>query len=214
MMSSSSNGGHLMKHSLAILLLVLGTTAVADETHDHNHGPADLGNLGKVTFATSCKAAVRNDFSRAVAMMHSFWYVEAEKAFRAVAAADPDCAMAQWGIAMSNYHPLWAPPTADELRRGAEAAARAKTLGAPTERERAFIDAIHAFYTGADKVDHPTRAAAYAQSMANVAATYPDDEAAIFHALALLGTASASDKTYAKQKTAAEILTRILPRHP
>jgi hypothetical protein len=116
---------------------------------------------------------------------------------------------------MSNYHPLWAAPTADELRRGREAAARASALGAPTARERVFIEAVQAFYAGAEKSDHPTRAGAYAKAMANVAAAYPqDDEAAIFSALALLGTASPGDKTYAKQKSAAEILTRILPRHP
>ena len=195
----------------AFLLLFLAGTITADETHDHNHGPADFGNLGKVTFDVSCKEAVKKDFSRAVAMMHSFWYVEAEKAFVKVAEADPDCAMAWWGIAMSNYHPLWAAPTADELRRGREAAGRAGV--GKTEREKAYINAIRTFY--ADSGDHSTRANAYAQAMVSVASAYPnDDEAAIFSALALLGTASASDKTYAKQKSAAEILTRILPRHP
>jgi hypothetical protein len=179
--------------TLAVLFVFLSATAIADETHDHNHGPADLGNLGEVTFETSCREAVRKDFSRAVAMVHSFWYAEAEKAFAKIAAADPDCAMAQWGIAMSNYHPLWAPPTADELRRGREAATRAKAAGAKTERERAYIDAIHAFYADAEKVDHPTRAGVYAKAMESVAASHPaDDEAAIFHALALLGTASPS----------------------
>jgi len=200
---------------LAVLFVFLTATLVADETHDHNHGPADLGNLGEVTFETSCKAAVRKDFSRAVAMVHSFWYAEAEKAFAKIAAEHPDCAMAHWGVALSNYHPLWAPPTADELRRGRDAAARAKAAPSATERERAFIDAIHAFYADAEKADHPSRAAAYAKAMENVAARFPaDDEAAIFHALALLGTAAPSDKSYATQKRAAEILTAILPRHP
>ena len=202
-------------YALAVTLVFLSAAAVADETHDHNHGPADLGNLGEVTFETSCRDAVRKDFSRAVAMVHSFWYAQAEAAFAKIAAADPDCAMAQWGIALSNYHPIWAPPNADELRRGREAAVRAKAAGAKTERERAYIDAIHAFYADAEKVDHPTRAAAFATAMEKVAASHPaDDEAAIFHALALLGTASPSDKTYATQKSAVEILTRILPRHP
>ena len=200
---------------LAALLVFLTAALIADETHDHHHGPADLGNLGEVTFETSCKDAVRKDFSRAVAMMHSFWYAQAEQVFTKIAADDPDCAMAQWGMAMSNYHPLWAPPTPDELRRGHDAAVRAKAAGAPTPRERAFIDAIHGFYADAEKVDHPTRAAAYAKAMEALAASHPaDDEAAIFHALALLGTASPGDKTYATQKSAAEILTRILPRHP
>jgi hypothetical protein len=197
---------------LQLALLVL---ALAGEGHDHDHGPVDLGKLGNVTFATSCKASVQQDFSRAVALMHSFWYAEAEKAFARVAADDPRCAMAHWGVAMANYHPIWAPPMPDELRRGREAAEKARALGAPTERERAYIEAIHAFYADSDQRDHGTRAKAYAQAMSQVAAANPnDDEAAIFHALSILGIASPNDKTYAEQKRAAEILPRILPPQP
>ena len=201
-------------YAAAGLLVFLGGMVLADESHQHDHGPVDLGKLGKVEFRTSCKAAVRDDFSRAVAMMHSFWYGPAEEAFHQIAAKDPKCGMAHWGVAMSNYHPLWAPPTPEELRRGGEAAVKARATGASTERERAFIEAIHAFYADADKRDHATRAAAYEREMAKVAAANPrDDEAAIFNALAILGTASPNDKTYAKQKQAAEILTRVLPTH-
>ena len=198
--------------ALSTLLVLFPFSMAADENHDH--GPVDLGKLGHVTFKTSCKAAVRDDFSRAVAMIHSFWYAPAEQAFQKIAKDDPQCAMAYWGIAMSNYHPLWAPPNPAELQRGHEAAVKARAMGAPTERERGFIEAIHAFYADADKRDHGSRAAAYAAEMAKVATANPrDDEAAIFHALAILGTAPASDKTYAKQKEAAEILKRVMPRH-
>ena len=200
------------------ILLFVTLTAVADEGHHHDHGPLDLGSVGSVSFRTSCSGAVQKDFNRAVALMHSFWYAEAEKAFGSVAAADPKCGMAQWGVAMSNYHPLWAPPTPDELRRGREAAVKAKAIGAKTPRERALIDAVNAFYADSDKVDHATRAAAFEKAMASAEAGSPDDdETAIFHALSLLGTASASDKTYAVQKRAAETLNRILakaPEHP
>ena len=198
----------------ALALLFLATVARASEgDHPHNHGPVDLGKLGKVKFQTSCKAG--NDFSRAVAMMHSFWYAEAEKAFNRIAANDSRCGMAHWGVAMANYHPLWAPPTADELRRGAEAAAKARAAGGRTARERDYIEAISAFYADADKVDHATRAARYQDAMGRVAAAHPKDrEASIFYALALLGTASPNDKTYAKQKEAARLLTAILPAEP
>ena len=206
---------HHVRTGLAILLLFIATGTIADESHPHNHGPVDLGRLGSVTFKTSCKADVQEEFARAVAMMHSFWYAEAEKAFRKVAASDPKCAMAQWGVAMSNYHPIWAPPTPDELRRGREAAVKARSMKAPTPRERAYIEAIHAFYESADTRDHATRAAAYSQRMESLATAHADDdEAQIFHALALLGTASLSDKTYAVQKRAAEILGRVLPNQP
>src|ERR1700686_1407482 len=123
--------------------------------HDHEHS-ADLGNLGTVHFVTSCNAAAQGDVTRGVALIHSFWYSEAEKSFRQAAADDPMCGIAWWGVAMANYHPVWAPPTPDELKTGAEAAAKAKEVGAKTDRERAYIDAINAFYSGTG--DHASRA--------------------------------------------------------
>jgi hypothetical protein len=123
--------------------------------------------------------------------------------------------MAWWGVAMSNLHPIWAPPVPDELKTGREAAAKAAALGAKTDRERAYIAAIATFYTDSDKLDHMTRMNAYAKAMAALERDHPKDrEAAIFHALALLGIASPTDKTYAKQKEAAAILNRVLPEEP
>src|SRR5688572_17475323 len=200
--------------SLLTVSMLTITLRAGEGDHQHDHGPVDLGKLGKVTFSISCRGA-QADFSRAVAMMHSFWYAEAEKAFQKIAAAHPQCAMAQWGVAMSNYHPLWAAPTPDELRRGRSAAEAAMAMKPGNARERAFIDAINAFYADSDKTDHPTRALRYEEAMAKVAAAYPKDrEASIFYALSLLGTSSANDKTYAKQKKAADILNRILPAEP
>ena len=200
--------------SFVLLLLTSPFVLLADEQHQHHHD-VDLGKLGKVDFDVSCTKAVRADFSRAVAMMHSFWYAEAEKAFANIAAKDPQCAMAYWGVAMANYHPIWAPPTSDELKRGIAAAEKARSLKAGNERERQFIDAISVFYTDADKLDHRTRAVAYEKAMEKVASNFPrDDEASIFYSLALLGTAQPNDKTYANQKKAAEILNRILPKQP
>jgi hypothetical protein len=197
--------------------LLFARPILAQEEHHHDHG-ADLGNVGKVTFVTSCNEAAQHHISRAVALMHSFWYPEAEKSFRAAASADPACGMAFWGVAMANYHPVWQPPTAGELQTGGEAARKAKEIGAGTERERSYIDAINAFYADAATTPHAVRAAAYESAMQSVAAANPnDDEASIFYALSILGTASPNDKTYAKQKKAAEILNRVLPNeqeHP
>jgi hypothetical protein len=123
--------------------------------------------------------------------------------------------MAWWGVAMSYVHPLWAPPTAEELQRGREAAARAQKVGAKSARERGFIDAIATFYADSDRLDHGTRMAGYERAMSEVERANPDDrEAAIFHALALLGVASPKDKTYSNQRRAAEILNRVLPEQP
>jgi len=193
--------------------LVAGPLA-ADDEHDQHHHPRPE-KLGTVSFPTSCAPAVQAGFVRAVALLHSFWYDEAEKSFNEVAAADPSCAIAYWGVAMSLYHPIWAGPTPAEVKRGQEAVAKARAAGAKTERERDYVAAIEAFFRDAPSVDHRTRALAYEKAMEGVSARYPDDrEAAIFHALALLGTASPADKTYAKQKQAGEILNRVLPAQP
>jgi tetratricopeptide (TPR) repeat protein len=200
--------------AVAALLLFIPLALAADHT-DHQHGVVDLGNIGKAHLGTSCSEAAQNEIDRGVALIHSFWYVEAEKAFRRAVAADAKCGMAWWGVAMANLHPLWAPPTPDELKTGIEAAAKAKDVGAKTDREKAFIDAINTFYAGADKLDHRARMLAYEQKMAGVEKANPkDNEAAIFHALALIGIADPKDKSYANQKKAAEILNRVLPEEP
>jgi hypothetical protein len=174
--------------------------------------------LGQVHFPISCSAAAQQQFDRAVALLHSFWYEEAVKAFTEVTQTDANCAMGYWGIAMSLWYPLWYPPSPAALQQGAAAVARAQALQAPTERERAYITAIAAFYNDADKFDHRTRAVAYEKAMEQVHRQYPDDrEAAIFYALALDATAVPTDKTYANVLKAAEILEPIFaeqPNHP
>jgi tetratricopeptide (TPR) repeat protein len=205
-----------MRIFLALVLAApLTLFAQPHDHHDHDHGAPDLGNIGKAHLETSCNEAARNEIDRGVALIHSFWYAEAEGAFRRATAADGACGMAWWGVAMSNLHPIWAPPTPDELKTGREAAEKATQIGAKTDREKAFIGAIATFYADSDKVDHKTRMAAYESAMAALERDHPKDrEAAIFHALSLLGIAQPNDKTYAHQKQAAEILNRVLPEAP
>ena len=182
------------------------------EQHQHDHAHETLGT---VTFPTSCAPAVQKDFARAVALLHSFWYAPAEKAFGEIAAADPACAMAHWGVAMSLYHPIWAQPSPDELARGRDAVAKARALGAKTEREGAYIAAVEAFFRDSQTADHATRRAAFQKAMEALHARFPDDdEAAIFYALSLLDPTPATDRTYASQYKAGEILNRVLPRQP
>lgn len=205
-----------VKRTLFVLVTAALSTLslIADEPQSH-HDHSALGNIGAASFPSSCTKAAQKEIDRGVTLIHSFWYSEAEAAFRRGADADPKCGSAWWGIAMSNYHPLWAPPTPAELATGREAAQKARTIGAKTARERDFIDAINVFYDKSDSLDHRSRAVAFQNSMENVAARYPKDlEASIFYALSLNGTALPSDKSYANQKKAAEILNRILPRAP
>ena len=205
-----------MRAPVAVLLLFVPFLLAADEPHaGHDHGSPDLGNIGKAHIDTSCNEAAQQEIDRGLALVHSFWYAEAEKAFRRAAASDAQCGMAWWGVALSNLHPLWAPPTPGELATGLEASRKAQEIGASTDREKAFIDAISVFYADADKLPHSARMLAYEQSMAALEKRYADDrEAAIFHALALLGVADPKDKSYAQQKKAAAILNRVLPEEP
>jgi hypothetical protein len=177
----------------------------------------DIGKVGDVGFPVSCSAEAQQQFTRAVAL-HSFWYEEAVKAFTVVAATDPTCAMAYWGVAMSNWYPLWYPPGEAALKAGADAVAQAQSIGAKTERERDYIDAIASFYRDSDKLDNRTRSVAYEKAMEQVYLRYPDDrEAGVFYALALNTTALPTDKTYANQEKAAKILQQVFaeqPNHP
>ncbi|MGH9369649.1 MAG: hypothetical protein ACRD3M_18510, partial [Thermoanaerobaculia bacterium] len=169
-------------------LLLSVPAAAQHEGHSHPAGDEELGN---VHFSVSCNEAAQKQFNRAVAMLHSFWYEESQKTFAEVLAADPRCGMAWWGVAMTQYHPIWYPPTAAELAKGRDAVARARSVGAATEREKAYIEAIGVFYDGSDTTDHKTRAAAYEKAMGEVSRRYPEDlEAVAFHAVALLWTLS------------------------
>src|SRR5437870_6117727 len=200
-----------------LLVGLICAAAGAQEAHSHSHS-GDAETLGTVRFPVTCGEQVTADWTRAVALLHSFGYEEARKAFAVVAQADPGCGMASWGIAMTYYHPIWAPPSASELAAGRAAAEKAGAIGAKTDRERAYIAAIGAFYRDSDRIDHRTRALAYKAAMEDLARRYPDDhEASIFYALALLATAPPGDRAFANQKKAAEILNGLLekePRHP
>lgn len=206
-----------------ILLVVIISTAVflghtnslsAQAGHQHTHEPSE--KLGRVNFIVSCSPPAQSQFNRAVAWLHSFEYEEAEKAFTQVTVTDPRCGMGYWGIAMSNYHPLWAPPTAAQLQKAASAVEKAKALGARTGRERDYIAAIEAFYKDTGKVDHRTRTFAYSEAMKQLYQRHPSDhEAGVFYALTLVATGMmAHDKSYAREKEAAQILNRVLVREP
>jgi tetratricopeptide (TPR) repeat protein len=171
--------------------------------------------LGQVDFPVTCTAAAQKQFDQALGALHSFWYEEALRLFTGVAETDPSCAMAYWGIAMSIYYPLWVPPSQPTLQKGLNTIEKAKSVGAKTDREGAYIAAIEVFYKDSDKLEHRARTLAYEKAMEQIYRQYPSDrEAAIFYALALNATASPTDKTYAQQLKAGEILERVFAEQP
>lgn len=218
-----------------------------DEAHDreaHDHEAHDHGmpqELGEVNFPISCSSDAQDQFNQGMAMLHSFWFAPAIHSFQEVAALDPTCGMAHWGIAMSLMgNPFTWPLTGQALVDGWAAVEMAAKTGMASAREQAYLDAVTTFYqqsetfeppTGALSYacaiepyictrsrDHRTRALAYATAMEQVAAAYPEDtEAQIFYALALNATALPTDKSYSNQLKAVEILERIFqeqPNHP
>jgi len=204
----------LQKYWLALLFVYLVLSPLFAEEHQHSHY-GNMERLGKVHFPISCSAAAQKQFDHSLAMLHSFWYEESVIAFTAIAETDPQCAMPWWGVAMSLWHPLWTAPTAGELKQGQAAVAKAKAIGAKTQRERDYIAAIEIFYKDSDKLDHRTRALAYQKAMEQLTARYPDDrEASIFYAIILDATALPTDKTYANQRKAAEILEKAFAEEP
>jgi tetratricopeptide (TPR) repeat protein len=204
------NPRNFLHAACALLILSAGVA----QGHDEDEGK---GQLGKVSFANSCAPKVQALFVRGVAMLHSFWYSEAEKTFREVLAQDPSCAIATWGIAsilMSN-------PLAGQgaSAKGAEQAqamiAQGRSVGAKTQRERDYIEAVAAYYE--DWANRPERARQLARAKAyeSLAARYPDDdEAQIFSALYIAGTQLQSDQTYAAYLKAAAILEKQFAKYP
>jgi len=176
-----------MKNQVLLSCLVLSLCwrgLLADEGHQHSH-PGE--KLGRVSFPISCAPAARKPFERGVALMHSFWYDEAEKQFRALENDYPSCAIAYWGEAMSLLSQLVSRPEEPDLKRGLELVQRAQAIRAKTQRERDYIDALAFFYRDYDKVDYQNRIEAYSRAMDEMYQQYPNDlQAAVFYALSLL----------------------------
>ena len=171
--------------------------------------------LGTVHFATSCNETAQRRFDRAMRYQHSFWYTASREIYEETLKADPDCAIAYWGIALSYLNNPHSPIPTPNLPLGLAATEKAKAAGAKTQRERDYIDAISVMYVDYDKTPHQARVQSYLKAMEALAARYPtDDEAQIFYAIALNVAASPADKTYANQLKGAAILEPILERQP
>ena len=197
------------------LMLVAGLTAALSCSA---FGQQDE-KLGKLSFPTSCDPKVQADFERGVAMIHSYWFLIARRTFEGVLREDPSCAIAYWGIALDllNNSLAVVPPRADAEAAWA-ALEKARAVGAKTQREREWIEALSAYFRDHDKRPVNARLAAYNDAMEQLAQRYPDDyEAQAFYALTLQASASPSDTTYANQLKSVAILEKLYeqnPQHP
>jgi hypothetical protein len=203
-----------------MIVCLLSVPSVALAQHEgHGAMSADLIGSASVKFETSCTPALKDDFNSGVALLHSFWFPEAIKAFEGVLARDPNCAMAYWGIALSNWgNPFAGIKGARPIELTKAAIDKAAATGSPTPREREYIAAVAQLVTASDPGSHMARITAYETAMEKVSRDNPaDTEAKIFYALAIAQTAPPTDKTYAKNLKAAGILEPLfvqMPTHP
>src|SRR5216117_3234267 len=211
--------------AVLVVTLASGLLAVRDVKSATGPEPGDLRAAGKVEFPISCASSVQSEFSRGVALLHSFFYEEARRVFTSVAERDPKCAMAQWGIAMTWWHPIWTPPTPNEMSAGKAAIEKAIAMKGVTDRERGFITALNVYYntldtSAADAVGQSChgpvgprdRVVAYEKAMRQLRDKYPDDfETQTFYAFAILavGYATPNDTSLSKQLEAAAMLEKL-----
>jgi predicted Zn-dependent protease len=197
--------------------LLVAASVFASQAFSHDDAGKSSQVLGKVSFKTSCSKAAQPKFNRAVALLHSFWYTEAEAAFKEIAAQDPSCAMAYWGLAsilMNN--PIAGQGAVGKAPELAQAALeKAAANPAKTQRERDYVEAVSAYYKDFAQRTERERQQARADAYEKLAAKYPDDdEAQIFYAVYLAATQTLSDKSYAATLKAAGILEKQFKKHP
>lgn len=205
----SDKAGLFAGFSLALILSSASNTAVAASAHDAHHAG------GSADFSVSCSKEARAEFNHAVTLLHHMTYPQAQEKFERVAAIDPQCAMAHWGIAMTLFQPLWPTrPTVEMRQRGWDAVQKAKALKAPTERERLFIAAAEAFYTDPASADYWARIRRWEQAMEKAYAALPNDiEVAAFYALAHLAVVPANVVSRTNADRAGKILLGIYARN-
>jgi tetratricopeptide (TPR) repeat protein len=205
-----------MKTPLLLVISLLALPATHAAAHPASSHPAAASDerLGSVAFAVSCTPAVRPHFVRGVALLHDFWYQEAQKQFAQIAKADPTCAMARWGVAMSLFHQIWDRPNDATVAQGWREMQAAQLHPPKLARERAYIAALSGFYHP-DKRDYQPRIEAYAAAMAKLYKDYPrDTDAGAFYALALLAATAPDDASLANNHQAMAILTPLFAKFP
>jgi len=194
------------------------STPTPQHHHHHDDAPAPDEKLGQVSFPTSCASRSQPAIERGVALLHSFGYTIAQMQFEAIAKDDPTCAIAHWGIAMTQFQELWQHPEDTQLKRGTKEMAKARALAAPpakiTPREQAYIDALSAFFDPKD-ASFEQRADAYEAKMDTLHSTFPDDvEGAAFDALAIIASVPPGDTSLTHEHRALAILVPLFASHP
>jgi tetratricopeptide (TPR) repeat protein len=197
--------------SVPFLLLTPSFAQQEQNPVDHIHG------LGHVHMDTSCSPSVSADFDRALAMLHNFWFARALEAFKKVIQADPQCAMAYWGAAMTYNHPFWDAPTREDESAAWALVQKGRETTKKTPREEMYLDAVAALYKDAGAGSKSERDEAYKNAMKAVYEKYPDDEVKLFYGLSILGTIKEGTPGFERQAVAAKLFEEVYakkPEHP
>ncbi|MGO9931832.1 MAG: tetratricopeptide repeat protein [Steroidobacteraceae bacterium] len=198
----------------ASLIATASAARAGGEAPSLKPGAAAGERLGTVSFAVSCSPSVRAQFVRGVALLHDFWYQEAQRQFEKIANSDPDCAMAHWGIAMSVFHQIWDRPNAATVAQGWREMQAAQAHPARTAREREYVAALSAFFQP-DERDYQSHIQSYAAAMAALYKDYPRDvDAGAFYALALLAAAAPHDTSLSNEHSALAVLNPLFVKYP
>ncbi len=206
----------LNRAALTVCISVALLNTPLTYAHEHEHEGHDHGAevVGKISFPTSCNPAVQSQFETGVALLHSFEYARAAKVFAAVEQADPDCAMAYWGSAMTSFHQIWGPPAPEEMAAGWDKIQKARSAPEQNPQEAAWINALYHFYQPGDlKIEQ--RVTQYSLAMQKLYESDPkQDEPAIFYALSILADEPPTDTALLYPKKAVAILNQVLARNP
>jgi tetratricopeptide (TPR) repeat protein len=203
-----------MKFYPLLLISLIGTTGFAAENAASRTTTTPAERLGTVSFSVSCASAVEARFNRGVALLHDFWYQEAQKQFEEIAQADPSCAMAHWGVAMSLFHQIWDRPDEATVSHGWREMQAAQVHPAKTAREREYVAALSGFYQPGQR-DYQSRIEGYAAAMAKLYQDYPGDtDAGAFYALALLAAQPPNDASVTLNQKAMAVLSPLFVKYP
>jgi tetratricopeptide (TPR) repeat protein len=207
-----------IRHACVIAVLIVACSVALFARQDREGHTSAVIGLGEVHFPISCSEGLQQQFEAGVALLHSFWYGRANKAFMGMEEQDPHCAMAYWGEAMSLYSPFSGPPRGANLKRGRAALEKALPITSISQRERDYITALSLLYADSDKPADSVAVAAYVSAMERLYKTYSDDrEAAAFYGLVLFATSIRNDPGLVNRRGAAAILEKVLaaePNHP
>ena len=201
------------------LCLLLAPAAAWAQSEQHQHEGMAPKDIGTVNFETSCSPAVKTRFNEAVALLHSFWFQESRDIFNDVLKQDPNCAMAHWGIALTYWgNPFAGQRSPQVIANGKAAIDKGLATGSPSLREKGYLEAVGILFSSNDVTTQRQRVLDYEKAMGRLSvANKPDIEARIFWALSIAQAASPTDKTFARNLQAAEMLEtmfKTMPNHP